>query len=158
MPPSGAPTRPSALSGPCQTSFHLRPPAMTPGISVVVTSLAGVGWRNSPPPPPALRCCCCATAIVLSARADPRKQQAIAHVAFRFISPPNGLAASSGRNGIRVCLRQAAVYTGGVTTANVTRRARRDRGRRCEVCLTNLEEGEPGEFNQDISGEKEEAQ
>src|SRR5260370_42237067 len=66
---------------------------MTRGFSVVVTSLAGVGGRSSPPPP-AARCCCCATAIVVRARADPRKQQAIAQVAFKFIRPPNGLAAS----------------------------------------------------------------
>src|SRR6476659_1462174 len=50
-PPSFVPMMPSALSGPCQTSFHLAPAAMTPGIPVTVTSFAGVGCGKG------FRCC-----------------------------------------------------------------------------------------------------
>src|SRR6266446_6898732 len=109
MAPSGAPTRPSALSGPCHTSFHLAPAAMTPGISVTVTSRAAAGCGKFCSPP-ALRCC--ATAVSLRARADPRKQQAIAHIAFNFINPPSGVAREPGKTGIPVCSGPAAVYTG----------------------------------------------
>src|SRR6266566_2712760 len=94
MPPSGAPTRPSALSGPCHTSFHLAPAAMTPGISVTVTSRAAAGCGKFCSPP-ALRCC--ATAVSLRARADPRKQQAIAHIAFNFIPPQVAWPASRAK-------------------------------------------------------------
>src|ERR1700746_225307 len=121
MPPSGAPTRPSALSGPCQTSFHLRPPAITPGISVVVTSLAGVGCRNSPPPPPARCCCCCARVMVLKTRADP-KQKVIAPSDFNLITPPNGLVPEPGEK-LRMNLRQYIPER--VRTANVRRGAYR---------------------------------
>src|SRR2546428_1347445 len=112
MPPSGAPTRPSALSGPCHMSFHLAPAAMTPGISVTVTSRAGAGCgKFCSPAPPALRCCCLATAISLRAIADPRKQQAIAHTAFNFISPPTAWPGSAGKTQLQFA-PGAAVYTG----------------------------------------------
>src|ERR1700739_3771245 len=151
MPPSGAPTSPSALSGPCHTSFHLRPPAMTPGISVVITSLAGVGCRNScPPPPPALCCCgCCAMATPLTATADPTNKQAIAHIDFNFIWalqvawPQAGKSERSFNSG-------AAVYTGTVLKGRV----QMQRGGRS----SNFKEGEPGEFNEEISGKEDRAE
>src|SRR5579872_2794805 len=85
MPPSGAATKPSALSGPCQTSFHLAPAAMTPGISAMVTSLAGAGCGKacSPPAPR-----CWAAALALRARVDPRKQEAMVAIVFDFICDP----------------------------------------------------------------------
>src|SRR5262249_17364035 len=85
-PPSFVPTRPSALSGPCQTSFHWAPAAMTPGISETVTRFSGLGCGKAPP------VLCCATAVPLRTRADPRKQHAIVPIDFRFISSPISLA------------------------------------------------------------------
>src|SRR5262249_25649280 len=85
-PPSFVPTRPSALSGPCQTSFHWAPAVMTPGIPVTVTCFSGGGCGTAPP------VLCCATARPLRTRVDPRKQHAIVPIVFRFISSPNWLA------------------------------------------------------------------
>jgi len=59
IPPSFVPTRPSALSGPCQTSFHWAPAAIIPGIPVTVTCFSGVGCGKTPP---ALCCAVWATA------------------------------------------------------------------------------------------------
>src|SRR5712672_4202574 len=93
LPPSFVPTRPSALSGPCQTSFHWAPAAMTPGISVTVTCFSAVGCGKTPP------ALCCATAIPLRTRVDPRKQHAIVHIAFRFINSPSCLARRPAKTG-----------------------------------------------------------
>src|SRR5262245_58604593 len=69
-PPSFVPMMPSALSGPCQTSFHFVPAAMTPGIPVTVTSFAGVGCGKG------FRCCAAASAP---------KAKAIANATEHFI-------------------------------------------------------------------------
>src|ERR1700730_2093392 len=112
-PPSFVPTRPSALSGPCQTSFHLGPVAMTPGIAVIVTSRSGVGCLKFCSPP-VFRCC--ATAISLRTRTDARKQQAIVHIAFSFISSPGDLDRNRRKSALLFFSRQAGVYIG-ITSA-----------------------------------------
>src|SRR6185503_10878854 len=69
-PPSFVPMMPSALSGPCQTSFHLAPAAITPGIPVTVTSFAAVGCGKG------FRCC---------APASAPNERAIANATVNFI-------------------------------------------------------------------------
>src|SRR2546425_1071519 len=76
-PPSFVPTMPSALSGPCQTSFHLAPAAITPGMPVTVTSFAGAGCGKASR--------CCEAAIPPRTRADTRKQEAVMDTALDFI-------------------------------------------------------------------------
>src|SRR5439155_26028751 len=76
-PPSFVPMMPSALSGPCQTSFHLAPAAMTPGIAVTITSFAAVGCGKV--------FGCCAAAIA-------PKQKAIVNATLNFIGPPRRVA------------------------------------------------------------------
>src|SRR2546423_509429 len=88
IPPSFVPTRPSALSGPCHTSFHCARAAMTPGIPVTVTCFSGLGCGKAPP------VLCCATAITV----DPMKQHAIVHIVLSFISSPTGLGCLARHN------------------------------------------------------------
>src|SRR5262245_61902537 len=59
----------SALSNPCQTCCHFIPAAITPGISLDVTSRGSLS---------------CA-----SARADPQRQYTMMSIIFDFIGPPD---------------------------------------------------------------------
>ena len=104
-PPSLVPTMPSALSGPCQTSFHLAPAAITPGMAVTVTSLAGAGCGKFRAPP-AFRCC--ATAI--ARRNKSRSKQAASDRAHSFefhklskvAFPASGVENQNSRSSFRV--------------------------------------------------------
>src|SRR5258705_3825013 len=85
-PPSFVPMIPSALSGPCQTSFHLAPAAMTPGIAVTNTSFAAVGCGKV--------FGCCAAAIA-------PKQKAIVNVTLNFIGLHVGWQESTSDSTLR---------------------------------------------------------
>src|SRR5438445_4851739 len=86
-PPSFVPTIPSALSGPCQTSFHLAPAAMTPGIAATVTSRSGAGCEK-PRSPPAFGCW--PASISPGTRSNPGKQQASVNNVLNLINSQNG--------------------------------------------------------------------
>src|ERR1700722_1355325 len=106
------PTRPSALSGPCQTSFHCAPSAITPGIAVTVTCFSAAGWGNfrAAPPPPSS----CAIAIPLRTTAAPRTH-AMLPIVFNliFISMTLQLALPARRAKARISYLPpvAGVYT-----------------------------------------------
>src|SRR5579872_2913910 len=90
IPPSFVPTRPSALSGPCQTSFHCAPAAITPGIAVTVTCFSAAGCGKAP------SARCCAMASPPKTRVDPTNQHAIAQTVLGCICPPDGLGREAG--------------------------------------------------------------
>jgi hypothetical protein len=145
IPPSFVPTRPSALSGPCQTSYHWAPAAITPGISVTLTCFSGDGCGN---PRSLVRLSCWATLISLRAKVHPSRQHVTTNVPFTFIHPSLwGRSGEKSRNNCpsfrqptaKIVARTSAVRQGNPLRGAALTRRSEVRGRECVSSRGNVE-------------------